>query len=283
LDSLESFDELGFCYGFNLRKGATFSSVGAGAEIFRILGEFPFKQEKYFRADSAFCNEEVMNSCIRTGSFFTITAHGNLHWENQIPKITNWEPWKYTEEEIRDAEIKKRRLPEIDVGSYLYQPSWSENLRFQIVVKRTKTPDLTLFSQAGYKYYAVITNVDLFKKGRQWVISHHAKRGNSENFIREKKIHFDLKHFPCLKMNANHAYGLLAMVSYNFLRLIARLDEPSKPHFAKKIREKFIFIPGKVVKHAREYFLKIPKHFAKEVDLMTKGWAETLEAALAMG
>jgi len=115
------------------------------------------------------------------------------------------------------------------------------------------------------------------------VIEHHAKRGNSENFIREKKIHLDLKHFPCLKMNANFAYGLIGMVSYNFLRIIARLDEPDKPHYAKKLREKYIYIPAKVVKHARQMFLRIPEQFKKEVHLMTTGWAGALEAALAMG
>ena len=83
-------------------------------------------------------------------------------------------------------------------------------------------------------------------------------------------------------MNANTGYGLIAMVAYNFLRLVARLDEPTKPHFAKKVREKFIFIPGKIVKHARQFFLKIPKTFKKEVDLMATGWAGILEAALAM-
>ena len=135
----------------------------------------------------------------------------------------------------------------------------------------------------GWKHYGVITNEDLFRKPFQEVMEHHQKRGNSENFIREKKIHLDLKHFPCLKLDANRAYGLIAMVAYNFMRLIARLDEPTKPHFAKKIREKYIFIPGKFVKHARQFFMKIPERFRKEVDLMQSRWAGKLEAALAMG
>jgi hypothetical protein len=37
LESLDSFDELGFCYGFRLREGGTFSSVGAPEEIERIF------------------------------------------------------------------------------------------------------------------------------------------------------------------------------------------------------------------------------------------------------
>lgn len=283
LESLDTFDELGFCYGFRLREGGTFSSVGAGAEIDRIFSHLKYQDEKHFRADSAYCNEEVIRACIKHGARFTLTAHGNTGWESKISQITDWKPWKYTEEEIQWAVAKKRSLPEIEVGAMLYRPSWAENLRFHIVVKRTRVEQAGLFAQDGWKYYGVITNWNLYFKTSQEVIEHHAKRGNSENFIHEKKSHLDLRHFPCLKLNANFGYGLIAMVSYNFMRLIARLDEPGKPHYAKKLREKYIHIPAKVIKHARQFFLKIPESFRKEVQAMTQGWAGTLEAALAMG
>lgn len=284
LDSLDSFDELGFAYGFRLREGGTYSSVGAGAEIDRIFRHLRFSDEKYFRADSAYCNEEVLRACLRQGARFTITAHGNMGWESRVNEITNWEAWQYTEEEQKVAEKRKQSLPKAEVGSFLYQPSWNEGLRFQVVVVRTPTEQRSLFDAVGFKHYAVLTNFDLFPEGsRQRVITHHRKRGNSENFIREKKIHLDLKHFPCLSMNANRAYGLIAMIAYNFMRLIARLDEPEKPHFAKKLREKFLYIPGKFVKHARRVFMKIPKRFREEVDLMQSRWAGQLQAALALG
>lgn len=290
LDSLDSFDELGFCYGFRLREGGTFSSVGAPAEIDRIFRHLSYSQEKHYRADSAFCNEECITACIRRGAYFTITAHGNTGWESRVSQVTNWQAWQYTPEEIEVAAAKKKTLPEVEVGTLLYKPQWSENLRFYIVVKRTRVKEATfdLFSpqgeqNEGWKYYGVITNWNLLKHMPQRVLEHHAKRGNSENFIREKKIHLDLKHFPCLQMNANFGYGLIAMVAYNFLRIIARLDEPTRPHYAKKLRNKFLFIPGKVVKHARQMFLRIPQIFRKEVELMKSGWAGNLEAALAMG
>lgn len=282
LESLDCFDELGFCYGFRLREGSTFSSVGAGAEIDRIFSHLDYKQEKHFRADSAYCNEEVIRACLKKNAFFTITAHGNTEWEKRISQVTDWKPWEYTEEEKKEAQKKKKNLPEIEVGSMLYQPGWSENVRFYIAVKRTPVEQKGLFEQSGFKYYGVITNWSLFKNSPQKILEHHQKRGNSENFIREQKIHLDLYHFPCQKLSANFAYGLIAMVAYNFLRTLARLDSPDKPHYAKKLREKYIYLPARVVKHARQFFLKIPKHFKKEVDAMTTGWAGTLEAALAM-
>jgi hypothetical protein len=283
LDSLDSFDELGFCLGFRLREGGTFSSVGAPEEIDRIFSHFKFADEKHYRADSAYCNEEVIQACLRHGAHFSITAHGNTGWESKTHSITDWKSWEYTLEELKWATAKKITLPEIEVGSMLYQPGWSENLRFQIVVKRTRIKQGGLFDQEGWRYYAVITNWNLLYQKPQQLLEHHAKRGNAENFLREKKIHLDLKHFPCLKLNANFGYGLIGMVAYNFLRIIARLDQPNKPHYAKKLREKYIYIPAKVIRHARQIFLKIPNRFREEVDAMMTGWAGILEAALAMG
>jgi len=115
------------------------------------------------------------------------------------------------------------------------------------------------------------------------VMEHHAKRGNSENFIREEKYGYDLKHFPCQKLSANHAYGLFALIAHNFLRTIARLHRPDKPHYSKKLRRRFIFLPGKLVKHARQLVMKIPRRFQKEV-LLIREWtrAATLSTALAL-
>ena len=113
----------------------------------------------------------------------------------------------------------------------------------------------------GYTVFQYLSDWTL-----QEVIKHHNKRGNAENFIREEKYGYDLKHFPCLELKANHAYGLLAMVAHNILRWAAIHENPSRPRFAKGFRNKFIFIPGKVVSHARMLVLKIPYYFYEEVN-----------------
>ncbi len=106
----------------------------------------------------------------------------------------------------------------------------------------------------------------------QEVMEFHQKRGNCENFIREEKYGYDLSHFPCLKMNANHAYGLLAMVAHNLLRWVALLMKPDKPLFSKKLRKRFIFYPGKIVKHARQVYLRIIERGYEEVMRLREAW-----------
>ena len=88
----------------------------------------------------------------------------------------------------------------------------------------------------------------------------------------KKNTGYDLKHFPCLKMNANHAYGLLAMVAHNLLRWVALLMKPDKPLFSKKLRKRFIFYPGKIVKHARQVYLRIIERGYEEVMKLREAW-----------
>ena len=271
LSSLVTFDEVGLAHGMDLRPGNTFSAQGSAVQLEQCSVGLPYGAEKYFRADSAFCNEDTLRTCLRLGYRFTITAHENMGWATDKNQITNWKPWVYSEEDKVRAEKRKKALPECEVGHYLYQPSWSQSIRFTIVVVRTKSSDLTLLSNE-WDHYAVMTNFSLFTNTDQQVIEHHRKRGNAENFIREEKYNYDLKHFPCLSLKANHVYGLFALIAHNFLRTIAYLDRPDKPHFAKKLRRKFLFIPGRLVKHARTLTMKIPVRFEREVTRLIEAW-----------
>jgi len=122
--------------------------------------------EKYFRADSAFCNEDVQRACLRLGYRFTITAHENMGWMADKEQITNWTPWVWSEEDVKKAHKRGQEFPKCELGHYLYQPSWSESIRFTIVVIRTQSSDLSLLSQE-WDHYAVMTNFNMFKTTSQ--------------------------------------------------------------------------------------------------------------------
>lgn len=264
LDSLEAYDELGLCHDFELRSGNTFSSVNADKQIDRVFGDLKFTDEKYYSGDSAFCNQGVILKLISRGAKFTITAHENMNWKAYVDKIDNWQEWIYPQELIKKAQEKKSTLPKIEVGRWHYTPGYAPNLKLPVVVKRTWIEAEDLFG-GHWDYYAVITNFELFHNSYQSVIEFHNKRGNAENFIREVKHNLDLKHFPCLKLKANFAYGLFAMIGMNLLRWVARVEKPHKPHFAKKLRRRFIFIAGKIVTHARRTVIKVREKHYREV------------------
>lgn len=280
LDSQVIFDELGLCYGLQLRPGDVGNNVGSVELIEQAFKGKDFREEKYLSGDSAYCNQDCIRACIRLGIKFTFTAHQAwTNWESHIPEIDDWEPWQWDEKELKEFENRKQKPPEIEVGRFLWKPGWEEKIRIPIVVKRTwvtEGQDQGLFDDktaGGYwDHYGVVSNISLYFNSKQAVIERHNKRGNAENFIREEKYGYDLKHFPCLKLRANHAFGLLAMVAHNILRWIAIVEKPDKPHFSKKLRRRFVFIPGKVVQHARKVIMKVPMHFFKEVNRLREVW-----------
>jgi hypothetical protein len=267
LDSQVIFDELGFCWDLELRSGNTKSGVGAGNQIRRAFAAYKFNDEKYLSADSAYCNQEVITTCLSVGAKFTLTAnHAYTGWENHIPEIIEWIPWQYTAEEQARAADSGLKLPDVELGRFFWRPSWNEVLCFPVVVKRTRRSEQLSLLEGEWKYYGVVSNLNLAQMSYQEVIEFHNKRGNAENFIREEKYGYDLKHFPCLELKANHAYGLLAMAAHNVLRWVAIHENPSRPRFAKGIRTRFIHVPGKVVSHARTLVLRVSEHVFKEVN-----------------
>ena len=269
LDSQVIFDELGFAWDMELRSGNTKSGVGAGVQIRRAFFSYKFQDEKYLSGDAAYCNQEVMKTCLGVGAFFTLTANqATTGWQDHIAEIEKWEPWVYSTEELEEAFARGVTLPEIELGRFYWQPSWNEVLRLPVVVKRQKygVEEQLQLGQGIYKYYGVVTSLPLLSWSLQDVIEHHNKRGNAENFIREEKYGYDLKHFPCLELKANHAFGLLALTAHNILRWVSIHDNPSRPRFAKGLRRMFIEIPGIVVSHARLLVLRVSEAALKEVN-----------------
>jgi hypothetical protein len=283
LDSLLVFDELGFCYGMMLRPGSTFSSEGASGMLLNILKNIPedLRKDVIVRADSAFCNEDFIRICLLMGVRFSITAHGNMNWENEALKLNNFKPWSYSKEEIDEALDKKLELPKVETSFYLYEPGWAKNLKFPVVIKRTWVNDEYKSEKGFWKYYGVLTNRGLYPLSAQNILEFHAGRGNAENFIREEKHGYDLKHYPCQKLKANHAYGLMALVASNFLRCLQILQNPGKPSFAKKLRHRLIAIPGKLISHSGKAILKIPTTHYKEQEKMITAWRATLHPSFS--
>lgn len=306
LESQVAFNQLGFCHSVWLRPGNTKSGTHAADQmdlIFRDdLNQLSRKRggEYYFRADSAYCNQDVIKKCMGKGLFFTLTAHdGTTRWKTQLEETgIDWMPWEYSKEDLEKATVRGKELPKIEVGRMHWQPGWSkETLIFPIVMKRTwKTPkeetpqgDLfapdTIKNMGEWEYYAVVTNVDLSQWSLQQVLEHHAKRGNAENFTKEEKYNFKLDGFPCGKLLANQAWTMLAMIGHNMIRWIALMDAPDRPHYSKKIRSQYIFVAGRLVSHAGSLILRVMKStYERGLRNLREGWQfpKTMAAQTAL-
>ena len=163
-----AYDELGFCHYMQLGPGNTKPGSTCVPLIEQCFSGYKFSDKKFFRADSAYCWEDPIRALIRLGVTYTITANdATTSWRSQIEEITEWAPWVYSEEEIKTAE-KGKTLAKVELGRIWWQPSWSDNIRIAVVVKRTwKEPEqLGMLTLPGeWQYYGVITNQNLFEEG----------------------------------------------------------------------------------------------------------------------
>ena len=298
LSSHVAFDQLGLCHGIELRSGNTKPGTGASDFIQRIFKDHRQQRLRklegldYFRGDSAYCNQEVIKKCLELGLGFTITANkATTHWDQKMNKEgLDWQPWVYSPAEIAKANKSGQTLPRSEVSRFYWEPRWSEStLKFPIVIKRTwmtfctmkdKTKKYgqrnifeldTVTDEGEWQYYAVVTNLSLYHWSLQEVIEHHRKRGNAENFVKEGKYNFHLKNFPCEKLLPNKAWVIFAQIAHNLLRWVAILDNPDHPSFSKKIRDEYIYEPGRIVHRARQIFLRTSTTF-QEVINKIHGW-----------
>jgi hypothetical protein len=111
-------------------------------------------------------------------------------------------------------------------------------------------------SEDGYQYYSIITNMDRSEKSDDAIIDFYRGRANVENFIREQKNGYDFHHFPCKKLSANRAYGLIGTIAYNLMRNLS-FYLVKGGCFAKKVRNKLIKLPCQVVRHARRLTVRL--------------------------
>lgn len=308
LESQVAFNSLGFCHNVLLRPGNTKSGTNAADQLESILVDNLNQSERhrsqgyFFRADSAYCNQSVIRKCLSKGLLFTLTAHdGTTGWKKEIEKQgMDWMPWKYRPEELNKAQRRGEELPHMEVGRFHWRPDWADKkLVFPIVVKREwvpyreekKTqiqqslfaPD-TVLEYGEWKYYAVLTNFNLAEWTTQEVFEWHRKRGNAENFVKEEKYGFNLKNFPCQKLLANHAWVLLAQIAHNMIRWIAMMDAPDRPHYSKKIRNKYIFVAGRIVSHAKQIVLRVMRStYERGLMRLREGWRfpETISAQMS--
>lgn len=298
LQSHVAFDSLGLCHGIELQPGNAKPGTGAAEFIDNVFRDNRNQRLRrlvgrdFFRGDSAYCNQSVIKKCIELGLQFTITAHkSTTQWDRTFSKVgLDWKDWEYSELDFKKAKSSGESLPVSQIARFYWEPSWSkETLKLPIIVKRTwmtysKLKDKakkngqktffeldTLKQEGDWEYYAVVTNIDLSKWSLQEVFEHHRKRGNAENFIKEGKYNFNLKGFPCGSMLPNQAWACFAQIAHNLIRWMAILDNPDKPSFAKKIRDDFLFIPGKLASGGHQIILRVNKS-VKEVLKKIEGW-----------
>lgn len=259
LNSQNIFDDKGLCYGFDLRKGNTYSGKGAVEMMENAFRVVPKSIQKFFIADSAYGSLPIYNSLINHNVNFAICLKENV-WEPQLEKCKNKITWQKTKLHFFNSD-------KCEIGSAIYSLKGLVKGRtfLRVVFIRTKKKEIKAGDNHPFDYYAIVTNMSESEMTNEQVIKFYRKRSQVENNIKDLKQGMDFYHFPCQSLKANNVWGLMGIIAYNMMRMVS-FTISKDGCFVQTTRRKLVTLAGEVIKHARSIEIRMMEYLSKEVN-----------------
>jgi len=267
LSSQNAFDQYGFCYGWELRSGATHSSVGATNMIQKIFSCIPKSAPRYFRADSAYGNLSTYNALLAHDVKFAICL-SEVVWGPLLDEQEFKMPWNKTKMQffVKREDIESGQKRQCQIANCFYLNKGLKGRSFlRVVFIRAKKRVVTKEDKRHYDYYAIITNISESEMKNEKIIYFYRQRANCENHIKDLKYGMDFLHFPCQKLNANRAWGLMGIFAYNLMRFAAFIVAPETGCFLKRVRRRMVYLAGEVRQGQRKIVIRFSNHIYQEV------------------
>lgn len=260
LSSQNLFDEMGLCYGFSLRTGATHSSVGAVEMLETAFKVIPRSIQKYFVADTAYANLDVYNALLNHNTNFAICLP-EVSWGPLLKNYGNKITWQKTRIRFFDSD-------KCEIGDVIYaRKGLSMGRTFlRVVFIRTKKKIMNPGDNHPYLYYAIVTNMSEAEMTNEKIVQFYRRRAQVENNIKDLKNGLDFHHFPCQSLKANNVWGLMGIIAYNLLRTVSFTLFPRTGCFIKTTRRRIVTLAGEVISHARSIEIRMMEYIAKEVN-----------------
>lgn len=266
-------------------------NVNAGFEQLRILQEAlnllpPDVKHAYLRSDSAGYQEDLIRYCAegkdpRFGVIpFAIAARvtAGIKKDAQSLDEKHWHPI-YQE----DADGKKIKTNQ-EWADICFVPEWAVRskasyryLAIREAMKPSKTknddaldlPFQTIkLDEVRYKLFAVVTNRDI--DGSDLIQWHRKRCGKSEHVHSTQKEGLAGGQLPSNLFGANAAWWAIMVLSFNLNRLmqLAALPKDLKESKMKALRFHIIQLPGRVIHHARQVFVRVEGHYCELLQLI---------------
>ncbi len=139
---------------------------------------------------------------------------------------------------------------------------------FTLVIQRTPKSgqgqldidcDTDEIESNGYIYRAIATSLESLSDS-EIITWYNSRAEKSENKIKELMLDFGGAHMPCGQFEANALYFSICTLSYNLFVLFKNiLPKEFTKNRAKAIRLRIYAMAAKLVKHSRQYKLKLQK------------------------
>jgi Transposase DDE domain group 1 len=249
------------CVHWEFREG----NESAGSKAMEFLAEcerkLPQGKRLYLRSDSAYYQGEVIARYSKPGRTFSITADQDSAVKEAIRQIPEDQWQKHYD---KDGVETDRQIAEtVHCMNYPRQA-------FRLIVLRWENPQPGLFEQSRYCHHAVATNRPETESASE-VIRKHNGRGESENWHKELKVGYAMEQMPCGETAANAVYFGIGILAYNLGVLLKEEVLPVEYRKAKvaTLRWQIYRLAGKLVRHGRQWTLKIKSDAQKLAALMS--------------
>lgn len=256
--------EIGCCIGSEFREGnvspAT-DNYGFSQRIYERVARLG-KRIKDLRSDSAGYNSQLMNYVRGQDSYYCITADQDVAVKAGIRNIKEVE-WKKISREEGFAGSDR------EYAEFVHSTNKTDH-SFRIIVQRWLNRQVDLFKETEtYCYHGIATNYLAEEKNAVEIIRWHNGRSNSENYNKELKLGFSLKHVPCGDFNGNAVWFGLVILAYNLFIASKIFLFPAswRQKTIRTIRYEFIRMAGKVMIRSRQMVLRICSTLRETFDL----------------
>ena len=215
----------------------------------------------WVRIDSAGYQHDVFAACEALGAVFSITAPQRSNVRMAVlalagDPVTDWVPALSAEGENR-SEIAETI---IEIGR---RKQDQRLLRLIVRRQRSSVGDQLPFDDVdGWRFHAIVTNLPALFAPADMIEAHHRLRGGiPEDAIRQLKEDFGLIHAPVQNFFGNWLWWHAAVLAHNVARWIRVFALPREFHRCrgKRLRLAFFNVAARVVRHARQLWLRIPR------------------------
>lgn len=231
-------------------------------------------KQLWVRIDSAGYQHDVFAACEALGAVFSITAPSRTNIGAAVLALAG-DPATVWSRAVGAEAVKGSEVAEtmIEIGGNGQPKKYRRRLRLIVRRQHTTAGDQLSFDDLdGWRFHAIVTNIADLPAVE--VEGHHRLRGGiPEDTIRQLKQDYGLIHAPVSNFFGNWLWWHACALAHNVARWIRDQHLPGEFRRCrgKRLRLAFFNVAARVVHHARQLWLRIPRSHA---------WADAFIKAL---
>jgi hypothetical protein len=261
--------ETGDVLALRARGGSAYPGRAKASFVTECAAAIPdaVRAEKnlWVRIDSAGYQHDVFAACDALGAAFSITAPQQPNIRAAVLALAGDHDTVWADA-LGAAADHGAQIAETTIDVRPHRSRRSRRLRLIVRRQRTSTGDqLSLDDLNGWRFHTIVTNLPNLFAPANMVEAHHRLRGGiPEDTIRQLKEDFGLIHAPVANFFGNWLWWHAAALAHNTSRWIRDHYLPAEFRRCrgKRLRLAFYNVAARVVSHARQLYLRIPRSHA---------------------